>query len=331
MSSKKQKPTKSGSGEVRPHDELKDTDWAILKHVSLYHLTIRHAVESFCFPSNPAKAGTALDALARQGYLKNQEDGTPSLPTESATSKVTKKQGKQATESSHMFRIGNLKFYLLGARSYLLAPYGFRFPKERLVPPNTEQSLYKHLAALWYCFFDGPRRYRLDQEEITSLWTKSIPSNRKVPHQPAYCLAHEDQGPVIYRLYPTQKSNAAQIIEEVRKKVTADIDNLGLQRWLDSGEYGYAIIVPSTERQQHVQRELAKLRIQNSPLAKTRLTVHYAPAPPLLAKALRDRGDGRQGMFATTPAPSPSGASSQEAQVTSTDEPPDLTSSTYYA
>ena len=331
MSSKEPEPTKSGSGKDRPPDDLTDTDWAILKHLSLYHLTIRQAVQELFFNSDSVKSGTALDALARQGYLKNREEHTPPQPKKSAKSKTQQKQGNQDADSPQLFRIGSVKYYILGGRSKQLAPKGFRFPKERLVPPNTEQSLYKHLAALWFCIFDGPRRYRLDQEEISALWADTIPDNRKVPHQPAYCLANEEAGPVVYRLYPTQKSNAAQIVEEVRKKVAADIENLGLQRWVESGEYGYAIVVPSTDRQRHVQRELAKLRIQNSPLSQTRLTVHYAPAPPLLAKALKDWGNGNKGDFADTPAPKPNDGNSQQTKVPLADETPDLSSGTYYA
>ena len=116
------------------------------------------------------------------------------------------------------------------------------------------------MAALWYCLFDGPRRYRLDQDELSSLWADTIPENRRVPHQPAYCVAEEERGPVVFRLYPTQKSNAGQIVEEVRKKLESDAQGLRLRKWIERGEYGYAIAVPSIKQQRRVERQLAKLR-----------------------------------------------------------------------
>ena len=328
MPSKKPKPTKSGSSTDLPPEKLSATDWAILKHISLYHFTIRHAVQELFFNSErdkAAKAGTALDVLARQGYLKNQEDSKPSQKQTKKTNKSSK-EGNQSIQSdgSEVFKMGSIKYYLLGPRSKLLSPRGFKFPKERLVPPSTGQSLYKHLAALWYCIFDSPRRYRLDQEEMAQLWADTIPGNRKVPHQPAFCLANEDHGPVIYRLYPTQKSKAAQIVDEVRKKLEQDINNLSLQRWIDAGKYGYAIIVPSQDRKQEVERELAKLSDQNALLSAARLTVHKAPPPPLLAKALKERGDGGQSQHLDIrPLPN-SPASDSQLQEPPTDEPPEF-------
>lgn len=293
MSNKENNPTNSGSD--LPPEGLKATDWAILKHVSLYHFTIRQAVEALFFSTDvsqkdsSAKAGTALDSLARQGYLKNREH-----ESQSKTNGANKTKGISASgsEKPEVLKVGTVKYYLLGGKSNLLASKGFTFPKERLVPPNTEQSFYKHVAALWYCLFDGPRRYRLDQKELSKLWAGLIPANRKIPHQPAFCLAEEAQGPVIYRLYPTMKTKAAQVLVEVRKKLEHDATSLGLKHWLDTGEYGYAIVVPSKDRSRDVKRELTKFQKQNPHLASARLTVHYAPTPPLLGKALRDRDDG---------------------------------------
>ena len=65
MPSKKRKATKSGSGKDLPPEKLSATDWAILKHVSLYHFTIRHAVGELFFSDGKRDAGTALAALSR--------------------------------------------------------------------------------------------------------------------------------------------------------------------------------------------------------------------------------------------------------------------------
>lgn len=293
MMSRKHKPTRSGSEKKLPPEALTATDWAILKHVSLYHFTIRHAVQELFFDSDGSKAGTALDALARHSYLSNQEESNPSQALKAASNQKStskKSSGSQASQNKPL-KIGGVKYYLLGNSSSLLAPQGFRFPKERFTPPKTEQSLYKHLAALWYCFFDGQRRYRLDRNEIAKLWMDTIPENRKVPHQPAYCLANKEQGPIIYRLYPTRKPKVIQIVEEVRKKLENDASTLRLKHWIEAGEYSYAIIVPSHERKRDVERELVKFRKQYPRLAGS-VSAHYAPSPTLLKKALDENGNG---------------------------------------
>lgn len=323
MMSKKRKPTKSGSETMLPPEDLTATDWAILKHVSLYHFTIRQAAQTLFFDSDGSKAGTALDALARHGYLKNRDDSKPS-PAQASKSK--KRRPKESTSSKskrpQVLKVGGVKYYLLGNSSSLLASLGFRFPKERFVPPKTEQSFYKHIAALWYCLFDGPRRYRLDTDEMTKLWTNVIPESKKVPHQPAYCLSEEEQGPVVVRLYPTRKPKAAQIVEEVRKKLENDANNLKLKQWIEAGDYGYAILVPSHNRIRDVERELVKSRQQHPVLAMSRVTVHFAPPPPLLAKALRDRGDD-EGPGMTAKLPPPATPPSDHNDSSSIDTPPD--------
>lgn len=275
-------------------DELSATDWAILKHVSLYHLTFLDAVNKLFF-SSEKEAAKALASLTEHGYLKNhefQEEAEPNPPasTNKATSKKkSKKSDSTASNAPHTLKMGCVPYYLLGGRCNQLAPTGFKFVKERVEPPNSEQSLYKHLGALWYCLFDGARRYRLDMDEIEMLL------GRPLPDSPAYCIAPDEDGPAIYRIYPCRKDNVAQAPGAVRHGLNKLIVNYGLNKWIDSGRFGYAIIVSSEARKSTAERALQREKKKDELLAKAKITVHYAPTPTLLGNALKQRAESGQG------------------------------------
>lgn len=261
-------------------------DWAILKHVSLYHFTFRHAVEKLFYPGQPQQAGTALEALARQGYLSN-----------SATLETEQKPGKnkkiKQPANSESFRVGKIKFYLLGSGSKKLASRGFVFPKERLQPPSTEQSFYKHLSALWFCVFSGERRYRLDLQELNGLLSPVLPDGCRMPHQPAYCLANVNDNPLVYRLYPTKKTKSQQIVNEVSKKLIEDAEVRGLRPVIEAQQYGYAIIVPSSNRIADVRRDLEQMRENDSLLQNAKVIVRFAPTSSTLNQELAKLESGR--------------------------------------
>lgn len=286
MPRKKKAPMKSGSSEELPPDKLKDTDWAIIKHVALYHFTIREAIQGLFFSSfgksSASHAQNALEALTRHGYLNNGYKATEKTnPSSNKAASLT--DAKDST-----YKIGEHEYYILGGRCAKLRQFGFSFPKERLQPPSGPQSFYTHLAAFWYCLFDEKRRYRLELEELYELWKDVLPEGRRIPHQPAYCISNDADSPVVYCLYPTRRKKSSQIVEGVFNKLEEAAERMALQSWIEAGRYGYAILVPSEDKKHDVQSDLKKLRKQYPSLSKAPITVHYAPTPSQLSKALKE-------------------------------------------
>ena len=70
MSTNKVKPTKSGSDKNITPDQLSAIDWAILKHVALYHLTIEQAVAETVFRRGSKTGGYRHTEAGRAGILE---------------------------------------------------------------------------------------------------------------------------------------------------------------------------------------------------------------------------------------------------------------------
>lgn len=273
MPDKNRKAMKSGNRKGQP--ELSATDYAIIHHVWLYYFTFFDAVQKLFFANGERDAEVELAALAQKGYLSNKEQPASGQHTASKTTPTS------------TLGMGEVKYYILGKKGRnLLLSSGRSVPKGRLTSPKTGQSIYSHLAALWYCVFDGPRRYRLDMREVNTLLADALPQDKEMPHQSPYCLAMESNGPVLYRLYPCRKKDAKRVPREVENRLNDDREFLGLSDWIDSGRYGYAVAVTSEARVSVAQRALQREAESNELLAKARITVHYAPTPTLLARAL---------------------------------------------
>lgn len=276
MPRKKKTNTKSGSDNRQRPEELSDTDWAILNHVYLYHFTIIEAVRRLFFSSaSESKAEEALVNLTRNGFLRHDP----------------------------AYKIGSHKYYILGPTCNTLKPMGFKIPKERYVPPSGDESSYRHLSAIWFCLFDGKRRYRLSLSELYELWKDCLPDKVRIPHQPAYCLAGDGDAPIVYCLKASQSDNTKGLVKDVLSKLEENSKKMSLQSWIESGRYGYAILVPSEERRLDVKKALKRHRNQFPSVSNAPITVHYAPTPSAFTEAFKRSAGPDSSLLEANPVP----------------------------
>jgi hypothetical protein len=80
-----------------------------------------------------------------------------------------------------------------------------------------------------------------------------------------------------------------QVPRQVNDRLKKHIANHDLGDWIHSGRFGYAVIVSSEKRKALAERALERERKKDEFLAKAKITVHYAPTPPLLSDALKTR------------------------------------------
>lgn len=293
MASKSTPPTKSGSAQDIPPDKLSATAWAVLKHVSLYHLTFAEPLQELFFPEGKDRdgmgIGSTLDLLTRCGYLKNTD----------VIDEGNQDDGNQNDrEEPRRLRVGGTKYYLLGGRA--IAQCGFDVPKERKDPTK---SLQPHLGTLWYCVMDGTRRYRLDQQELEHFFPPTEyddgVTRRIVYDQNAYCLSDEEQGPTIYRIYiprepkdkqDRKRGNDRTVLRAVTTMLEQDLARPILPDWITSRQYGYAILMPSEAKRQNIEKLVRTSQGGSRPiLDRVRISVHFAPQPAYLGRALRKR------------------------------------------
>lgn len=145
----KQEPVKrvpAPAGDLSATRELGARDLALLRHIGLYRLTIKETAAAALGFENAPRAGTALSALERYGFLSS---GT--LP-------------------------GDHRFFTLSARGAALAGV----PKERGEPLGSA-ALSTHLSVLWFCTLSERRRYRLEPEELRELFAADAPFHN-IPH-----------------------------------------------------------------------------------------------------------------------------------------------------
>ena len=240
---------KSGDGRV----ELFDTDLAILKHVALYFLTFREALQAALF-LNGGDPGNALAALARNGYLRNTD------------------------RAGNPLKLGSHRYYLMGAKGRDL----LSLPNERATE-SPDAALHVRLATLWFCLMGPGRYYRLDKEELSGIFGKR-PPHHNTPH----CVGLHDSGPVIYRVYASA-GEPRTIVRQARDYLDKALANRTLKPWVKSGDYGFAVLVETGAKCQRIQAALERKPKRGSAFTeRARFVVSVGPTPETLSLALRN-------------------------------------------
>ena len=234
--------------------ELLDTDLVILKHVALYYLTFRAALKVVLSSSDSkSDPGNALAALARRGYLRDSDS------------------------SGNPLKLGSRRYYLMGAKGRDL----LGLPPERATEtPDT--ALHTRLASLWFCCMEKERRYRLDKQELKATFGKH-PPHHNTPH----CVGLDEVGsPVVYRIYASS-GEVRTIVRQARDYLDKARSNKTLRPWVESGDYGFAILVETDAKCERIRRELAKTPKRGAALnEEARFVVSLGPTPETLSLSL---------------------------------------------
>ncbi|NOT01218.1 MAG: hypothetical protein HOP29_11385 [Phycisphaerales bacterium] len=118
---------------------MEERDLRILKHVGLYRISIRPALEHALFEGR--SCGNVMHRLIREGFVQYRKG-----------------------------LAGNYSYYQLSAKG--AACVGL--PRSRSAEFGA-QALHAHLAILWYCFMDGTRRFRMESPQVEHLLGPDAP------------------------------------------------------------------------------------------------------------------------------------------------------------
>lgn len=220
-------------------------DEAILRHIGLYRVTLRAVLgEVFFSGGNPANV---IQRLVDEKLIVPR----PGLP-------------------------GGVSYYQLtrdGARH--------RVPLAR-ADTFKPRALLVHLAILWFCCMETPRRVRLEDEHLERLFGAARPKAPQKPH----CLEEGEGRKRLLRLYvPGRRSTNSSVLKLIR----AGLEEVGRRRelseWQRSRSYGFAILVDMEERKQALIRKIRETGI----LSEAFVSVHRVPSPETILEALHER------------------------------------------
>jgi hypothetical protein len=239
------------------NDRYRDRHVAILRHVGLYRLTLKAAVATILADLGTEQvAGTALSRLVLDGLLVANN----------------KAKGFSA----------RIPYYTLTAKGASEA----QVTPER-AKPFGPAALRTHLAALWFCCLGATRRYRLEPDEWKNLFPDgSLPAKNPAAH----CVTEEDGVFRVYRVYATD-ADPQETVRKIGKDIEDAWNKSGLRGWIESGEYGFAVLTPTPEAAEHLSRSFDLGRKGEPTLChQARILVEHAPSPKTLKAALLGRG-----------------------------------------
>lgn len=247
--------TGTTSGEHRYEEQ----HLAILRHVALYRLTILQAAARALPALGTAQAaGTALHRLVGDGLL---------------------------------IANAGVEGFTTNDPYFTLSPLG---AKKAGVPPKRSsplggQAIPTHLATLWFCCMGPLRRYRLEVSDWKPLFPPgTLPETNPPPH----CVAEDADGVRrIYRVYAPD-ADPQNTARKLRKDIGESWSRDGLRDWIDTCEYGFAVLAPTPEACSHLQEVFDAPAGGEPPVSSmgAHVLVEHAPSPKTLRMALKGRG-----------------------------------------
>lgn len=222
----------------------------IVRHVSRYRITTPHVTKRLFFDM-----GGSSDHLATLLEVQATLDELVSL-------------GK-------LERISNTKKKIQSASKKQNVPPKpkWTFTNSVYVHPGHKIKAGDDLARLWFCCLDKQRRHFTVREELEALFRSE---GIKPPyHNYFHAIAHEEGGPVLYRIYicRAEWKSAGQ---QIRKIIGTNAREF--RHWIDQGSYGVAILVPTKQKKNEINQRLQNSYGGQPPLHdKARLIVSVAP------------------------------------------------------
>lgn len=241
-------------------NQISPTDLAILRHVALYRLTFTYPVQQLFFPDEKfakreaalSRAGDALAALTKLGYLTSQENDT---------------------------RLGFNKHH----RYFILTDQGAKLidaPASRTKSPNEPAT---DLAVLWLCSMGKKRFHRVDRQDLMPFLGEDSPR-----YSVRHVISEEAEfGPVIYRVYPATSTKPSSVVAYAKTVLEQTRKKEALLPMVEVGDYGFAILASREDYRQSIQKELRKPDGKLPPLNRqARFTVRLGPTPQTLNQAI---------------------------------------------
>lgn len=228
----------------------------VLRHVALYRLTIRRAVDKAFFGGRRDACKSLIDSLVQDALLV---PGT--LP-------------------------GQLSYYQL-------TPAGARKAEERRSLANEvrgDRDLF--LSMLWFCFFvHGARRWPVPRHTLERDWFPEKTASFANLHHCLQPASGRHPKACLYRIRYSPRASPAALIRFATKWRDKDVfDDPVLSELASAGRYGLAILTNSQTTAGEVESTIDAKRVALDTNGKRlRIICKYVPGPERIGAELNER------------------------------------------
>lgn len=109
-----------------------------------------------------------------------------------------------------------------------------------------------------FCWLEEYARLPLQHAEVKEILGSAAPAPA-IAH-----VASDELGfPAIFRVYQAADDELSKAVDTVRRRLSDAKTHPSLGTWHESGEYGLAILVPTTKKRDALQRALSKSGVQS--------------------------------------------------------------------
>jgi hypothetical protein len=99
------------------------------------------------------------------------------------------------------------------------------------------------IGIAYFCCLAGPvRRYRVERQDLYPFFADESPA-ANIPH----IVSDESDRTALFRVYQATRS-AAHTVQRLKEHVEQAKRTPALRPWVTSGDYGFAVLVPSSEK-----------------------------------------------------------------------------------
>jgi hypothetical protein len=168
---------------------------------------------------------------------------------------------------------GGLSYYRLSGRGVAL----LSTPKDRAEPLG-EVALDLAIGVSFFCCMGPSRRYRVERKELLPFFGDRDTPQGNVPH----VLSDESGEAILYRVYQAQGADS-HTVQRVREHVAATRATPSIKPFLENGLYGFAILVPTSEKLKPIETAIRRHDLQ----ALAPIVVGVGPTASTLAQELR--------------------------------------------
>lgn len=232
--------------------DLRLKDLAILRHVALYRLTLPDVVDRLFCRGKGGDATTILVNLAKAGLLLHHKK-------------------KEA--------LGGEQPYFTLTREGARIVGG---PEDRSEPLG-ESALRTHLAVIWFCCMGDRRRYRLEPDEL-----KALLGQRSLHENIPCCISEEEDGPRVYRVYPTS-TDPRSTVRQLRTNIGEAWQNAAMRPWIEARDLGFAVLAEKPSKCADLERLVKKAGRDDQGLQQECcILVRFAPSPKGVKMALAE-------------------------------------------
>jgi hypothetical protein len=155
------------------------------------------------------------------------------------------KEGRIVSESGLPGGLNCYRLSLSEARS--------RGVPEHRARPKKGAALREALQVLWFCCMSDKKRSRLERLQISKNFGNGRGSGK--PH----CAEDHDGKLIVYRIHaPGPNSRDEYLLKSIRGEYESAMERAEIRKWIESGTFGFAVLVETPERRERLRRMIQK-------------------------------------------------------------------------